>query len=230
MSSFNRSSGLTIQLAMNTSTVFVNPLSANRVRRNLDHDFVVQYAASPKQSLCLAGVAHPGISCWAMFWLQADRDRGDERILQRGNISQGQPLHLFQQLFCPAYFPAAYYIFGPSSDYVRMASRPTAPSVGASNTSCANLQSAGRHGGGGPPGWFMLQTNSGTTKLFVLRVYVPYPFSTGTYTVVGGRRVGRPCDLTLFRFALNSASKLVCLAKSRGSSCLCVPRERSRTR
>jgi hypothetical protein len=133
MSSLNRSSGLSIQLAMNTSTLFVNPLSVNESAGILI--MISLYNTLPSPNNLSSSQA------WPIQGLLAGPCAGYKPIgiavmkgfYSAGNISAGQPLHLFQELFCPQYFPAAYYIFGPTSDYVRMASKPSSPS--ASNTS-----------------------------------------------------------------------------------------------
>jgi hypothetical protein len=195
MSSLNRSSGLTIQLAMNTSTLFVNPLSVNESAGILIMISLYNTLPSPNNL--------SSAQAWPIQGLLAGPCAGYKPIgiavmkgfYSAGNISAGQPLHLFQELFCPQYFPAAYYIFGPTSDYVRMASKPSS----ASNAS--SVQSSNPLGDmvsvvpldGSCCRQLLGPQNCGCY------VYSSIPFSTGTYTVVGGDEWG---DLVILHFSV----------------------------
>ena len=193
---FNRSSGLTFQLAMNTSTVFVNPLSVNQSGGILI--MISLYNTLPTQNNLSASQA------WPVPGLLAGPCSGYKPIgiavmkgfYSSGNVSEGQPLHLFQQVFCPEYFPAAYYIFGPTSDYVRMASKPNAPSTGSSNASSQISNPLGDMLSVVPLNGSCCRQLPGPQNCSCY-VYDSIPFSTGTYTVVGGDEWG---DLAILHF------------------------------
>jgi hypothetical protein len=198
MSSLNRSSGLTIQLAMNTSTVFENPLSANEsggilIMISLYNTLPTANNLSSAQGWPMQGLLAGPCSGYKPIGIAVMKG-----FYTAGNISAGQPLPLFQEVFCPQYFPAAYYIFGPTSDYVRMASKPNSP-IGTSNlTTAQSSNPLGDMLAVVPLDGSCCRQIPGPQNCGCY-VYASIPFSTGTYTVVGGDEWG---DLVLLHFSV----------------------------
>ncbi|MFI5419662.1 MAG: hypothetical protein ACHQ1H_01705 [Nitrososphaerales archaeon] len=193
ISAVNRSNGLTMQLAMNTSTVFANPLSVNQsggilIMISLYNTLPTANNLSSSQAWPIAGLLAGPCSGYKPIGIAVMKG-----FYSPGNISQGQPLHLFQQIYCPAYFPAQYYIFGPTSDYVRMFSKPNSPApsnVSQNSNPLGDMEAVVSLSGS------CCRQLPGPQNCSCY-IYSPIPFSTGTYTVVGGDEWG---DLAILHF------------------------------
>jgi hypothetical protein len=201
ISSFNRSSHLIIQLAMNSSTIFVTPLTANEsaailIMVSLYNTLPTDNNLSSSQAWPVSGLLAGPCSTYKPIGIAVMKG-----FYTSANISEGQPLHLFQQLFCPAYFPAAFYIFGPTSDYVRMISGPQASLSRTLNSSTMTSTSQNSNPLGDMEA--VIPLNGSCCREIpgpqncTCFVFSSIPFSTGTYTVAGGDEWG---DLVILHF------------------------------
>jgi hypothetical protein len=198
ISSFNRTNGLIIQLAMNSSTLFENQLFANESRAvlivvSLYNTLPTENNLSSAQSWPISNLLAGPCSTYKPLGIAVMKG-----FYTSANISAGQPLHLFEQSSCPAYFPAAYYIFGPASDYVRMISKPDASLLKASNSSFTTQTSnpLGDMMSVIPLGGSCCRQIPGPQNCTCF-VTTTVPFAVGTYTVVGGDEWG---DLAILHF------------------------------
>lgn len=193
ISTFNKTNGLTIQLAMNTSTIFANPLSADEsggilIMISLYNTLPTANNLSSSQAWPISGLLAGPCSGYKPIGVAIMKGS-----YSAGNITQGQPLPLFEQIYCPAYFPAEYYIFGPTSDYVRMYSKPNSPSpssIAQSSNPLGDMEAVVALNGA------CCRQLPGPQNCSCY-VYASIPFATGTYTVVGGDEWG---DLAILHF------------------------------
>jgi hypothetical protein len=186
----NQTSGLELELATNVSVIFAKPQFSNESHAILVMVSLLNTLVSPNNLTAarnwpLPDLA-PGLCSDYNQPFGIDIMKG---YYTRANITSASPLQLFAQQYCPVYFPPAYFVFDPKSNYVNTVSQK--------NTSeyTNPLGDAEREI---PLSGYCCTDVIGTKNCTCI-TYGAIPFQVGTYTVAGGDEWG---DLVLLHFSV----------------------------
>lgn len=204
--SLNTTSGLQLELALNTSVIFAHPVANNESGAILVLVSLLNTLATSNNLTASNGWALPDLSPG----MCSDYNQPFGIDVMKGyytssNVSSASPLQLFAPSFCPVYFPPAYFVFDPKSNYVNTVSSPrTSIQLVTSSTSTftrttltENVNPLGDAEREIPlSGYCCTEVPNANGTSFT---YGSIPFTVGTYTVAGGDEWG---DLVLLHFTV----------------------------
>jgi len=204
--SLNSTSGLQLELATNVSVIYVHPQFPNEsggilVLISLLNTLSTSNNLSAAQDWPLPDLS-PGMCSNYNQPFGIDVMNG---YYTSTNISNASPLPLFAPSFCPVYFPPAFFVFDPKSNYVNMESSPATSILLVTNSTSTITMTSTRQNTN-PLGDAEREIplngycctevpNSAGTSF----TYGSIPFQVGTYTIAGGDEWG---DLVLMHFTV----------------------------
>ena len=200
----NYSSGLQLELALNTSVIFEQPRDENEsgallVSMSLFNTLGKNNNLSATQNWPLPDLSSGACSSYDQPF-GIDVMYGYYTI---SNVTSASPLPLFTPSFCPVYFPPAFFVFDPNSDYINTVSIPrtsiqlvTNSTVTLTRTSILEYTTPQGNDQREIPlsGYCCTVTRQENCLCYT---YGLIPFEVGTYTIADGDEWG---DLVLMHF------------------------------
>ncbi len=204
--SLNSTSGLQLELATNVSVIYTHPQFPNEssgilVLISLFNTLATSNNLSAAEEWALPDLS-PGLCSNYNQPFGIDVMKG---YYTSSNITSSTPLPLFAPSFCPVYFPPAFFVFDPKSNYVNTVSSPKTSILLVTNysstfTRTSTTQYTNPLGDAEREiplsGYCCTEVPNAEGTGFTYR---SIPFTEGTYTIAGGDEWG---DLLLMHFTV----------------------------